>query len=246
MRNKIYLLHYMRGLAALAVMLFHFGNYGIPLFEGLSFFKHFGHKGVDLFFFISGFVIYSSLNSDNSNFWRGRFHRLFPVYWFSLVLILALQFYGNDGRLFGSNGFIKVDQLNIFFWNFSMLQSFIGVEDLDGAAWTLGVELNFYVLAYALNRFFNKSKTLLIYLILVIFQLFYRIDSIGLPLEYFFNKFILGEYLSLFICGIFVKELLDSLKNNLNFWSLRNKTYVLIPFMVQSLQYYKIRMWEGG
>lgn len=170
MKNKLFSLHYARGLAAFAVLLFHFGNYGIPIFKEFSFFMRYGLKGVDLFFFISGFVIYSSLNSGSNNFWKGRFYRLFPVYWSSLVFILVLQFYSNEGRLFGNDGSLKVGQLNVFLWNFSMLQSFFGIEDLDGAAWTLGVELNFYMLAYILNRFFNKSKTLFIYTSLVILQ----------------------------------------------------------------------------
>lgn len=246
MKNKLYSLHYARGLAALAVLLFHFGNYGIPVFRELSIFMLFGHKGVDLFFFISGFVIYSSLNSGSNNFWKGRFYRLFPVYWFSLVLILGLQFYGNEGRLFGNAGLLKSDQLNVFFVNFSMLQSFFGVEDLDGAAWTLGVELNFYMLAFILNRFFNKNKTLFIYTLLVILQLLYRIDAIGMPYELFFNRFILGNHLSLFVLGIFAKVLLDSRENKWDGKNIFSKSFLIVPLVVQALQYYKLKDCGGG
>ena len=246
MKNKLYSLHYARGLAALIVLLFHFSSYGIPIFKELIIFKHFGRKGVDLFFFISGFVIYSSLNSGSNNFWKGRFYRLFPVYWFSLVLILSLQFYGNDGRLFGNDGYLDSDQLNVFFWNFSMLQSFFGIADLDGAAWTLGVELNFYVLAFTLNRYFNKSKTLFIYTSLVFLQLLFRIDAIGMPYESFFNRFFLGNYLSLFVLGIFAKVLLDSRENKWDGKNIFNKSFLTIPLVVQALQYYKVKDWGGG
>jgi len=246
MQNKLYSLHYARGFAALVVLLFHFGAYGIPIFKELSIFLHFGRKGVDLFFFISGFVIYSSLNSNSKHFWKGRFYRLFPVYWFSLVLILGLQFYGNDGRLFGEDGYLNAGQLDVFFWNFSMLQSFFGIEDLDGAAWTLGVELNFYALAFILHRFFSKSKTLFIYTSLVILQLLYRIDSIGMPYEHFFNRFILGNHLSLFVIGIFAKVILDSRENKWDGKNIVSKSFLIVPLVVQALQYYKMKDFGGG
>ena len=127
-----------------------------------------------------------------------------------------------------------------------MFQSFFGIEDLDGAAWTLGVELNFYLLAFMLNRFFSKSKTLIIYISLVIIQLLYRIDAIGMPYEPFFNRFFLGNYLSLFVSGIFVKVLLDSRENKWDEKNIFNKSLLIIPFVVQAIQYYKLKDWGGG
>jgi exopolysaccharide production protein ExoZ len=74
MKNKILTLHYLRGLAALSVLLFHFSG-RVPIMENLTFlngFKLYGQKGVDVFFFISGFVIFKSLENGNKNFWLGR------------------------------------------------------------------------------------------------------------------------------------------------------------------------------
>jgi len=73
-----------RGLAALAVVLFHAGVWWLPA----------GFLGVDVFFVVSGFLITSLLiserersgNTDLAQFWLRRARRLLPV----LVLVLIV------------------------------------------------------------------------------------------------------------------------------------------------------------
>ena len=77
-------------------------------------------------------------------------------------------------------------------------------------------------------------------------QLLYRIDAIGMPYEHFFNGYVLGNHLSLFVLGIFAKELIDYMKNNGDKKNIFFKSYLIVPLMVQALQYYKLNDWGGG
>src|SRR4030095_2287642 len=81
----------LRGLAALAVMIFHYtGHYGKnvghvdrPLLE-----LALGNYGVQLFFMISGFVIFMTIEKTRTamDFVVTRFSRLYPAYWASLLI----------------------------------------------------------------------------------------------------------------------------------------------------------------
>lgn len=76
----------LRGVAALAVVLFHYTTRFTDLFQpgvppAVSFPG--GHYGVNLFFIISGFVIFMTLEKTARplDFVVSRFSRLFPAYW---------------------------------------------------------------------------------------------------------------------------------------------------------------------
>ena len=85
----------LRGIAALLVMLshytwaydYHFGTLGDHFFQ-----FPYGDFGVQVFFIISGFVIFMSLEKAKSikEFIIGRFTRLYPTYWFCMVLTLVV------------------------------------------------------------------------------------------------------------------------------------------------------------
>ena len=97
-----------------------------------------GYYGVHLFFLVSGFVIYMSLHSAQGSihFAISRATRLFPAYWVSVTLTAAaLALLGLPDR--------DVSPA-VFAVNLSMLQEFFDVRNLDGAYWTLAVELAFY------------------------------------------------------------------------------------------------------
>lgn len=142
----------LRGIAALAVVLYHYfyhysNIYGtginLPIFAV-------GKLGVNLFFVLSGFVIFISLHRACSsvNFIKKRFNRLFPTYWLCLVLTFAVvSILGLPGR--------EVDFIT-FLINFTMLQEFLGYDNLDGAYWTLTYELAFYFISALV--FLNVKK----------------------------------------------------------------------------------------
>lgn len=131
----------LRGLAALAVLAFHYttfygqqiGHAG-PLPLGFPA----GNYGVHLFFLVSGFVIFMTLERTGSamDFVVSRFSRLFPAYWAALALTAAFVYTIGmpDQRL----------PLRELALNPTMIQQFLGAEHLDGSYWTLQVELFFY------------------------------------------------------------------------------------------------------
>lgn len=232
--KQLIFLQILRGLAAISVMMFHLFIYFDKQNTILGSIFSKGYLGVDLFFFISGYVIYMTLqNRSGIQFWKARFFRLFPLYWFSLIFILGLQYFGKSSRLWDGSC-LKSDQIENFIVNFTMLQSFLGFEDLDGAAWTLGVELNFYLIIFLIIFFVKKLRMQYFLLfILLIITVIYKSDRIPFPFESFYMNFFAGRYLPLFFMGIFCynfhKKVLSSFSVLLFMFS----------FILQLLIYYK-------
>ena len=127
----------LRGLAAVAVFLFHCVIRN-PGWQDNA--LRFGAAGVDLFFIISGFVIYHALSKNGSirGFLLKRVARLYPAYW------VAVTFTGSI-ILFQSRGHFPPEFLETYLGNLTMIQHMLGYPNLDEQYWTLEVELLFYV-----------------------------------------------------------------------------------------------------
>lgn len=144
-KKRIDSLDALRGIAALAVVLRHYTtifsiDYGVP--ENFKFEFKYGYLGVELFFLISGFVIFMTIEQVNSSkeFIIKRFVRLFPTYWFSiLITTIAILFFGLPKMQFSSKD---------FFVNLTMIQDVVNpifhTKHIDGVYWSLAVELLFY------------------------------------------------------------------------------------------------------
>jgi len=135
----------LRGIAALLVMSFHLTTRYDQLYghtSELPISLPFGGLGVQLFFAISGFVILLTLRNLKAplDFVVGRFSRLYPTYWCAMLLtalILALvPLKGHE---------VSLKQV---LWNFAMFHELFRVESVNGAYWSLKVELIFYVLMF--------------------------------------------------------------------------------------------------
>jgi exopolysaccharide production protein ExoZ len=84
-------IQYLRGIAALLVVLHHTVNPEPWLFNPLSGFE-FGKPGVDIFFVISGFIIMMVGQRESlGKFVRRRLARIVPLYWIFTVAYVALQ-----------------------------------------------------------------------------------------------------------------------------------------------------------
>lgn len=81
--------------------------------------------------------------------------------------------------------------------------------------------------------------------IIVFLQILFSIDAISMTHEHFFNRFTLRNHLSLFVLGIFAKLILDSRENKWDGMNIFNKSLLIIPLIVQAIQYYKIKNWGG-
>ncbi|MDL4772832.1 acyltransferase family protein [Actinomadura xylanilytica] len=143
----------LRFIAAGAVMLHHFagvrstvwaGRDGRKIFPELAPVAHFGYLGVELFFLISGFVILMSVwGRAPGDFAVSRIVRIFPAYWFSVLLGVVLFLVTGAAVPFRPD---NPDPVGRFLPNLTMLQDGIGVLPLEVVYWTLWIELHFYVL----------------------------------------------------------------------------------------------------
>ncbi|WP_313752160.1 acyltransferase family protein [Mixta calida] len=143
--QRVELIDYLRLIAALGVILFHYTFNGIDngkitsitQIPELTQFTKFGYLGVELFFMISGYVIFfSAKNKSFSRFISTRALRLYPAYWAGLVITsLFIVMVG---------GHHMPISLKAFLANLTMLQSFVGIYNIDGVYWTLAYELTFY------------------------------------------------------------------------------------------------------
>lgn len=146
--QRLEVLDALRGVAAVAVVLYHYTvhytNHFAPNDHARIVFSR-GNLGVDLFFCISGFVI--SMTLERCRDWRDfgvrRFARIYPAYAASIVFTYVV-FSRSDLPKFHYG---PADLL----MNFTMLQQLLGFSHIDGVYWTLQVELLFYVIVASLH-----------------------------------------------------------------------------------------------
>lgn len=146
-RPRLTELDALRGVAALLVIAFHYlHEYPIRYDDAVPVVAaaDYGQYGVHLFFMISGFVIYMTVErvSELRGFVTGRFSRLYPAYWAALgvtFLVLAASPLP-DVHVSPAQAVV----------NLTMFEGFLQVPYIDGAYWSLTIELSFYVLIAAL------------------------------------------------------------------------------------------------
>lgn len=191
----------LRGIAALAVMLFHFTTrieqlYPMGGAASLDF-RH-GHLGVNLFFIISGYVIFMTLQRTRRplDFVISRFSRLFPAYWVAVFVTFAVtHFLGLPGKLVTPTDAAA----NLF-----MVHAFFGVPHVDGVYWTLEVELLFYAGMFVLYRvdWLRRVHTVL-WLILGLRLAYYLSATFaGTDLPWRLSRLLILEYIPWFALGI--------------------------------------------
>lgn len=135
----------LRGIAVSAVLLRHyFYVYDVYFDTGVTTAVRFsrGFYGVHLFFMISGFVILLTARRATRprDFVIARGTRLYPTYWACLTISWVLIALSGFTYLARSGSEIAV--------NYSMLQRLLRVREVDGAYWSLSVELVFYGLIF--------------------------------------------------------------------------------------------------
>ncbi len=146
-----------RGLAALAVTLFHsFGAfYAAPVWAPLAPVRsaaEWGWLGLHLFFVISGVCIWIRLTralrtgESVAAFWQDRARRIFPTYWAALVLAAALNVLT---RTFSPNATVPILPANAGagIADLTLTHLFAGTTPYLLVSWTLALEVGFYALA---------------------------------------------------------------------------------------------------
>ena len=140
----------LRGIGALCVLVFHYSTRFHELFpqaQHVPFSFPGGNYRVLLFFTISGFAIFFTLDRIGTvaDFVVNRFARLYPAYIVAMLTTLSIEYMAQATALLIGPMAIMA--------NFTMLQGFAFVPEVDGAYWTLTVEIAFYFCMIALWRF---------------------------------------------------------------------------------------------
>ncbi len=140
-RDRLKELDALRGLGALTVALYHYTTRFHEIFPKAPHIPYaFANTDyrVLLFFAISGFSIFFSFRrlTHGSDFIVGRMIRLLPAFWVAMTLTLMVELVAKATSLLISPLAIIA---NIF-----MIQAFFFLPSVDGAYWTLTVEICFY------------------------------------------------------------------------------------------------------
>jgi peptidoglycan/LPS O-acetylase OafA/YrhL len=151
--GRIAVIDGLRLVAAVSVGFFHFAGcaliakaWGVHpkhLFPMIYPVASYGWLGVELFFMISGFVIcMSAWGRPVGAFGRSRIVRLFPAYWPAVLLTTAVMTFWPviHERL-------PADQVLV---NLTMVNTPLGIPNVDAVYWTLWGETRFYLLFAAL------------------------------------------------------------------------------------------------
>jgi peptidoglycan/LPS O-acetylase OafA/YrhL len=146
-RTRIETLDAFRGIAVLAVLFFHYTYRWGPLYpntadvygyrQNVNWFAN-GWQGVEFFFIISGFVIFMTLDrcATPFEFFLRRFARLYPAFIVCMTLTFLVQ------PILGISVF-KVS-ISDYLVGLTMASSDLGYRWVDGAYWSLLIEIKFY------------------------------------------------------------------------------------------------------
>lgn len=196
----------LRGVAAMAVVLFHYTTRFVDLYGGgaggPSLSAPYGHFGVNLFFVISGFVIFMTLERTKRpmDFVVSRFSRLFPAYWVAVAVTFAVvSWAGLPGK--------EVTGLQAL-GNGLMLHGFLGIPHVDGVYWTLQVELFFYAWMLLLFVTGHLSKVHVALWVFIGVRLLYHVAAVGfgVDLPWRLSQVLITNYIPWFALGICVYQ----------------------------------------
>jgi exopolysaccharide production protein ExoZ len=166
--KRLYNLDYLRGLAALGIMLYHYLSWTFPrgTFTSQTFIGRVGVYGVSMFYVLSGLTLFyvyfnkmSPSKIDVIDFMKKRFFRIFPLLWIATITAIVLEGPVPDIitlilNLTGLFGIIR--------WNAAIATG----------AWSIGNELTFYLFFPFFILFIKKSKILFIILSILIFMIY--------------------------------------------------------------------------
>jgi peptidoglycan/LPS O-acetylase OafA/YrhL len=150
--GRTYGIDLLRGVACLSVLMFHYLSRGPragympgalwPLVEPVA---RYGYLGVHLFFMVSGYVIFmSAVGRAPRAFVASRVARLYPAFWVAAAITMTAIIVAQDDRF-------RVSWID-FLWNLTLVPQYVGAEFVDGAYWSLAVELQFYLVVWCVLR----------------------------------------------------------------------------------------------
>ena len=224
-------LTFTRFIAATLVVIYHgicLGQNVFPFSQKgfYNFFIH-GNLAVIYFFYLSGIIMgfaYLKKNDNPKKYYISRFARIYPMYFFGIILTLLYPIYSNlidwtfntdhfplkialkNGLKETYFGFLK--DFKGFMLNIFLVQTWFEEYrySISSPNWSLSVEIFFYLISPFLYPFFKKanlkfliiSSFSLVLLTLIIYYFLHENLKSGVPLWYL-NLFYLGICVVLFI-----------------------------------------------
>jgi peptidoglycan/LPS O-acetylase OafA/YrhL len=196
-----------------------------------------GEIGVTAFFVLSGFGIYyacsNMIQKENlkfSLFMKKRLVRILPEYYISIAFVLFIT---SEGAAYISKGGVKpVITHLVFLHNF--FPYFAGT--INGVLWTMGVTVQFYLLAIVFFKLLCKFKGFfaimaIIFTVAIKFILFHYVGTYYEGLNYFWlSRELPISVLDNFIIGMYVAQLIqrkDSIEKK-NAWNITGVAISLI------------------
>lgn len=204
----------LRGLAIALVVWYHAWLVSGQSIAGVNFVAEAGFLGVDLFFFISGFCIFFPYararregrpGPTTRHFFLRRAVKILPSYLLALA-VFAIVYHARFAS--PADAAIQIASHLAFVHTLSPLT----FGAISGPLWTIGVEVQFYLLFPLLCPYFRKSP-LLAYAALVAFAETYRVvvGQAGLGSTFLFiNQ--LPAYLDVFGSGMFAAYVLTTVE----------------------------------
>ncbi len=178
----------LRGVAVFLVVLFHLGFVGFNS----------GFLGVDVFFVISGFLM-SVLYDENKKieFYKKRALRLLPAYFVTIIATLIVSIFivtpNEYTQVFDQSLFADLLVSNIGYW---MQNSYFSKAEFNPLLhlWSLGVEIQFYLLIPVIFYFLKINRFFLWILFLVSISLCFVVVEISTKTSFFMMPLRLWEF----------------------------------------------------
>lgn len=153
--NRLYTLDYLRGLAALGIMIYHCMSWAYGLFSIDSFMGKWGVYGVGIFYILSGLTLYHVYWDrmkpsliDLTEFYFKRLFRIYPLLWLTILLTILIHPENKPSLI--SLGLNLTGIFGLIKWD-----GYIGT-----GVWSIGNELVFYLFFPLFIFLAKKSKTI--------------------------------------------------------------------------------------
>src|ERR1041384_3563122 len=200
-RERIPGLDVLRGLAAGAVLAFHYPTrfgivFGHPTAPWCS--VPWGEHGVEVFFVVSGFAIELSLETNRTarDFLVSRALRLYPTFWAALaVTFTVVSVFGLPERAVSPRDALL---------NSSMIPASLGAHAVDAVYWTLERELRFYGLVLLLLVLGLGRYTVIALLVTVAVQ---TVGVVSHAVPHWISDISNAHWAHLFACGALLARL---------------------------------------
>lgn len=162
-----------------------------------------GHYGVPLFFALSGYILGCPFLGERAvslkRYFLRRLTRLEPPYFVCLLLIFALKVWSMDISIAALSPHLLASLAYLHGWTYGTQ------SEVNGVAWSLEVEWQFYLLAPLLFAFIARSRTwgrhIGLWLAMLIGGVAHAMDyhdapRVGLSLLHYFGFFAAGAWIA--------------------------------------------------